>query len=602
MGAVGSQRPPHVVELRLEYPQAPCSSAFYARVHSEADGVSKYRDWGRPQAVSLWADDVITVAIYTAGSQEDFDKLRCQGFAEVYIPWSIIYGQMAEGVEVVFNLGLKRGSSWLGHNATLAKYLQAFYGSYRLAEENPSAPHLRIGIRMAPPSPQGAARSSRDAAAPRAAGGAPPRPAAAPTRQPAEPQPVASASNAVASGVRELSPEEMTRLFRLQVRSQALRARLGLEEGSEPAVEEQVEDHVAKLRQAIASNYGLRAEQQVVDQELATTTASLTQEGRLIVTNDVPTPPRTPPASGDLLEQDPEEHERRATVVMAEIQAITKGNIELISDFDEQIKVLEAELLDARRQPSGAPEDKAGDEEATAREREASQSLLQQDEALRSLEQEIDHLQRSLEASAGAGQMEQPDTRALQAEEEIAQVRKSISQEQAATEEQRQVLRRDLRELEEHFQAAMAAKLEAQREIGERQQVQDMLATTERDRTDEQLHRDTLEKELSRSRCRIGVCDEKIQRLRDEAADIRERAALLLQASPDMAGGRSPRNELELLVGRRQEELRAARASEEEVRQERDNIQQALEAAKVEAAVLEQKMRLLRSRIGTARG
>lgn len=618
MGAAGSQRPPHAVELRLEYPQAACSSAFFARVHSEAQGSSKYGAWGRPQAVSLWVDDIITVSIYAASSEADFDRLRCEDFAEVYIPWSIISRQMTEmteGVEVVFSLGFLTGMPWLGYKNTLARYLDAFYRSYGVAEENPAAPHLRIGIKMAPgapkgaESPSGARASSSSQPSGGGTGGTPSHPAAAPAprrQPPSEPQmPVVGTSNAVASGTRDLSPEEMKRLFQLQVQNQELRAQLGLDERVSPEVEDQLHEHVGRLRQAVSMNYGLRAEQQTVDEELAVMTSRLTQEQRLIITDDAASPSVTPPASGDLLDQ--AEYERRATVVMAEIQAVTKGNIELISTFDGQIKSLEAELVDAT---AAALENSADrreaelQEEAEASLREASQKLQQQGAALKALEQEVEGLVQSLERERqeAEAQAELQDRRALQTQEEILQVKHTIAQEQAATEEQRIGLRQELQVLEEELQLALVAKLEAEREIGEMRQAQESVAATERERTDEQLRMESLEKELSRTRCRVGVCDEKIERLRSEADDIRARAALVLQAAPDVAGARSPRAaqavELEALVRRREEELRMARSAEEAFCLERDEAQQALEAAKVEAAVIEQKMRILRSRAG----
>lgn len=641
MGASSSQAP-YTVEVRLECPQAPGQSGIFAHLHSAADGGQRYNAWGEPKILGLLPDDIITVSMFTAQSEQHFENLDYEEFAEVYLPWDVVSEKIADGAEEIFVLGLQPGSPWLGHNAQPAHYRSAYLWACNLAKDKPSAPHIRVGIRVLShlplPARTPAGKPELEAA-----------PAVATSRVvPAEPQlaqvpqEVALPDNssttnsaAVACGVEELSPDEMKRLFQLQMKNKELLAQLHLSEGDVPDIEDQVQEHLAHLRHAVSQNYALRAALQREDRALAELSVALTPEQHLLLTSAA----SPVPTSQTLTIEDERDYERQAEALMGEIQAVTTGNIELIARYDHQIELLEAELVAACKTSNGADPStqSSGDE---ARLKDGMQRLQSQMEELNGLEGECADLE-ALVAEGVEGAAKQPDMSSVIAqklqlelevqEEEIGNLRQilerqqaegppmppgtgilqdqvvtlqaDLSQEELRSREERALmeqqvdeLRRESRALKEELEYVSEAKGAAEEELEDlRTKTQSTASTAamEMEQVDEEVRMESLEKELTRCQRRIEFYDEKIGRLREEADDLRQRASHALQAALVTPGDREADGarvaELEETVQRKEREVELMKRREESLRAERDEAQQAFEMAKVEDRLMLQR-------------
>ncbi|CAK0876619.1 unnamed protein product [Prorocentrum cordatum] len=152
-------KPAHHVEVRLEPPlnvNPPDGLYFIARLHSAADGLpksddehhghvdddgaptshvfdaaglSKYREWGVPQPLGIWADDVITVSIHAARTEAHFDRCKYEDVAELHLPWELVCRGAPAGEEMVFDLAMARGVPWLGNNALQGQYQERRSGA-----------------------------------------------------------------------------------------------------------------------------------------------------------------------------------------------------------------------------------------------------------------------------------------------------------------------------------------------------------------------------------------------------------------------------------------------------------------------------------------
>lgn len=624
MGASCSQAA-YTVQVRLERPEVRCPDAFFACLHSAADGDVRYNVWGEPQTLGLLLDDIITVSIFTAQSEQHFDRLAHEEFAEVYLPWDVISNQLIDGQETVFLLGLQPGIPWLGQHALPAQYSSAFFDACGWAQERPSAPRICVGIRRLP---QGLHAGKGPEAAPML-----PHMGKLYSDSPNSASSAAAVSPAVACGVEELSPDEMKRLFQLQVRNKELRAQLRLREGDGPDVEGQVREHLELLRRAVAENYSLRTGLQSADRELAELSVCLSQEQRLAIADaagDALPSARSPTA------EDSAEFERQATLILGEIQAVTNSNIELIAHYDTQIKTLEAELVRAREaQALAGADDTAGE----ARLMEAKQELEHSIGELEILEDECAKLEGALcEEPGGNGEADKMEAQKLQLEHEVqekeighlrqilerqyteeptalpgsgilqdqvASLQAELSQEAlrgeeelASAQQQADELRQHVLAFQDELEAVAEAKLAAEQELEElRARSPDRAPSVQQQHADEEARSESLRKELNRSHCRIEFFDEKIQQLQQEAADIGQRASDVLQVAQVGPGG-TPEDaahiaELEMLVQRQQQEVELMRCREERLRQEQSEAQQAWEDASAYSAMAKKNMTLL---------
>lgn len=668
MGA-GSSQPAHVVTVRLEAPQnvEAASTAFFASLSSDADGLSKYKNWGEPHAISLWADDIITAFIYTAKNEEQLDKGRYEEFAELHLPWELVSSRAADGQEAMFDLGLMTGVPLLGQNASAAQYREAFYRATGAAVHDPSAPRMRVRLWMGAldkQSPRGHSPPPQAAPAP-----APPNPQVAnpPVDDAAGPPPSArlltpptshrsgghATSKALSYGVEELGPDDMKQIFRLQLENQELRSKLSIEESEMPPVEDEVRDHVERLRQAVLYNYDIRTDLQSVEKEATITNLDLTVEQRLAVADAT----LSPPATASNIAEDDAEKERLAAEVMEEIQRVTQQSIGLLSNYEEQIKDLEAELIEARRvrdeQPAQPPgsngnanqvddpqlmqymEAQRNNLQALERECQGLDiSLNQEMERLENCEglvmqklklqdevevEQIGHLQHLLqrqrvdsECPEPNGPLQPPGTSQLLSETERLRVdletkQRQGSQEQDAMQTYADDLRQEAGRLEDDYRQALKDKVAAERTLEELRQVRTSSASSEREYSNELSRTDSLTTDLGRSKRRLEFLDNKVVQLEGEDKDIRQRASLVQRAPNSPRGSDSAENadgpdvvELHEIVHQRQVELQDLRRQEDMLHDEQDKAQQALEAARVEAAVLQQKMKLLQSRISAA--
>jgi len=478
----------------------------------------------------------------------------------------------------------------------------------------------------------------------------------------------------------ELDPEERKAYAQLQARNHELRWMLGVGGTSGvpmPDVDQQVKDHIARLRAAVTENTRLR-------HDLVQVQTALSEHGMPLVSPSDSNLSRGAQASAQASscpsEIDAEEQERQSALIMAEIQSITQSNIELMSQYDEQVKALEAEVAAERRRqqlaevqtkmppscrslpptpprtsqnldematPQGtAAEDDARQlddlrdkrnelrqlEEECTRLEEAIQAELQNREqakarALQELQlahevqrEELAHFQRLVEEKRQRGaSAEKPSTPGTDPrgllEAELQQLREHLrdaqqrgEQERAAAEAQANELRWELQTLREEQRAVAAERETSFREIEEVKRASDGRrtppSTSERPLELQKMHGEALAKEIERTRKRIELLDAKVEQLESEMKDIRQRANMVLRAVPDREIGGTPNSpeaaariaDLQAQVAEREAALKEAKKEEERLQEELATVQKALEAANVEARVMEQKMSLLQSR------
>merc|ERR1712217_130401 len=98
----------------------------------------------------------------------------------------------------------------------------------------------------------------------------------------------------------------------------------------------------------------------------------------------------------------------------------------------------------------------------------------------------------------------------------------------------------ETRELQEELQRIGAAKASTEELRSVREKEFEKLrnsaaehAAAEHEHAEQQLQSESLTKEIGRSQHEIQILDEKIQQLRAESDDIRQRASFVLQTMPD---------------------------------------------------------------------
>lgn len=136
----------------------------------------------------------------------------------------------------------------------------------------------------------------------------------------------------------ELEDEEVQKVAQLQAKNRELRFFLGASGcnlSTLPCVEPQVQKYLQQLRRAVADNGKLRADLVRVKEGLAPRRVSCAQAAGETQVNNC--------ESGKL-----------ADSVYAEIQATTKDNIDLISQYDEQVRTLESDIQAENRRKQEA--------------------------------------------------------------------------------------------------------------------------------------------------------------------------------------------------------------------------------------------------------
>jgi len=486
---------------------------------------------------------------------------------------------------------------------------------------------------------------------------------ASPPRRAPEPRALSPVS-AYCQG--ELDAEETKLFFKLQATNRELRWKLGLAgQGMSvsPEVGTQVEEHLARLRFAVAENARLRLDLAKAKESLQAGDAKLDEKAQ-------------DSSRGGADVKDPEQ-ERFAAAVMAEIQTVTQANIELISQYDDKVKNLEAELVNERRRRQTAemelrvpgsmrslspirtsPElplaalsgrrrsdvgmspvtDRAQEEDLAKKRMQLQQTeeecmrltqeiqseaviaearIIQELQLAHDIQrEELEHFRKLVQekrSGGGASPTVTPNTGALleaeleQLREHLSQVQQKGDQERDAADRQADDLRRETQLFEKDLESV---KLERHKCVQDVQKANsEAIAGVSLEGAHSEAERqrgEELSKEVARTTRRIELLDAKIEQLRQEAKDISQRANLVLRAVPDVPGGpesyESPERvaELQELVADRQRQLAALRSQEESLQNEVASAQEAQEAAKVGASVMEQKMKLLKSRLSSA--
>lgn len=653
MGAVGTKAAHHV-EVRLRPPvnDDPGEGLlFVARVHSAADGISKYRTWGEPQILGLWADDIVTISLYEAQTEEHFDAYQYNEVAELYVPWEVIeviWRQSQPGEEMFFDLALSRTAPWLGANATLKQYRDAFWRAHEAAQADPgSVPRMCVGIREVQPHelphevPWEAATPLRDedlrgddgdlpGAGQSGARFGEERGQAA-WRWPVHTRPEMAAP--VLRAFEDLGPDDEHRVGQLQLRNQELRRQctaLGLRDVDVPDVEDRVRAHCDLFGRSASENAQLRDESQALERELA----NVYGEAEL---------------PGDLRGAD-EDAARQCAGTMQEIRRVIQHSIELSGQCSGHLRQLEEDVSAASAAPP--PQYADADDEVD----QLRRLLGQQHDEHEAVLVECSRLESLLEVAAGEAQAQRSEAEERRCEElggrcrqlyeevealqqqlrdrpelrdsedgmlpatvvltdevehlqaQLAEQQRRRAQEQVEMEQRPGQLRRETRALQEKLQETLEARERADRELERLQQSHEReleelrstaveRAAATRAREEKELVREALSKDAARSRRRIEFFDQKVQQLLAESQDLRQRAELAWQSVPDTpehAGAEA--GALQEQLSAWQSRLQACGREREALQGERDRARQELENSLVEARVAEQKLRLLRDR------
>lgn len=517
-------------EVRLQAPEerlAPAGEVFFARLHSAAEGVARYEQWGRLQEVGLWSDDVITISVHTARSEASFAAHRCHDFAEVYLPWDLIKEELelkevSPDGKLSFELTLHPGRPSLGEHAHPSKYFDAFRRDREEAKLDRSVPRVGVTLRRSTGPPGVASASAKEAppgfslpALPGPEGAAAAMPPAAETPLGASPGSALAAGRMAESweragvaspsllyGVNEVAAEDMKVLLRLQMQNQELRAQCGA--GAEAALDEAEEalySHVAILSQAVTSNYALLGEVDAADAVLASAIASLPEDRLLLVAAALG--PSAPEVAGE-----ESGNEESARLLAAELRQLCDGAdgcglLSRLRGGAEHLARLEAELAAAQgksgfvAQPAKALgsaerqrqlEQQATELRAIDAESWRLQSAIEQEESrLAALEaqavqqlqldieverDEVENLRQAVRRNTGAAAElpPPPGTSILQAEagqlqQQIYQAHGRNSEEQVSFEQQAADLREEARQLASELQRSAAQRAASEAEL-----------------------------------------------------------------------------------------------------------------------------------------
>lgn len=365
-------------------------------------------------------------------------------------------------------------------------------------------------------------------------------------------------------GMEELSTEDMRILRQIQVQNLRLRQQLQLSEDvAIPEVNEKMRWHMGRLKEAIYRNFDLRENLQSADKELAMISVNMSKEDRLALSQGGSVGPATNGSTGE----DETEIRRHTEKLMAEIQEVTHANIQLIKEYDEEIKKLEKELSAARRQAQTQAQMRnrappIPDEHGTRQlqnyntELQAVQSACQQlqdaidqdnerkresgNRTIQKLQterdvflEEIEKLKQSLQRDTEEDVLVEdsvqiPATAVLSLEANHLQVQLADAtdkgvQEQGALELQADDYRRQVRQHQEQHQKVKAEIDTLQSELQELRETRDGAKAAERECAELRENKDKFMGEIGRCKSMVRVYDEKITELKNETSDIRRR-------------------------------------------------------------------------------
>lgn len=386
MGA-GASWPALVAELNVSEPAVSAEDrhasrlslgCFFCQVHTEAGGTALLPGWSQPHLVGLCADDVITLSLFTARSQADFDCHRRSEFAQVHLPCSDVKEAVEKGEEI-FCMGLDPAAPWLDPGASYRAYSESFKRSLLLARADLSAPCVRVQVswrelRSLGPELRSYAKAGAFSGGD-ASGSSLPRLGLLP-----------GGSHRCPSGRLDKDWNQGSQSPSRSASPSRINSHLSLSSGyvSDGSVGSPAGPRgrqADRLRVAQFTNYALKTELQTVFRELelavGTVGTELVGESGRTMSEPSILAPRicvSEPASAahrdamsmpnssislisstSLVDEDAEA-DRQATLLMLEIQDITESNLELMSRYDGQIKALEQEVVSAKLRVSLARE------------------------------------------------------------------------------------------------------------------------------------------------------------------------------------------------------------------------------------------------------
>jgi len=406
-----------------------------------------------------------------------------------------------------------------------------------------------------------------------------------------------------------LSSDDMKLLFQLQVWNRELRSELGLSDDDVPQVDLQTEEFVEQLRQAALEGHLLSEELQSVEKELSSTAMNLTEAQLAILDHELET---------SEVESIPEDPERCCEAVMEEVQKVTRQNIELSSSYEERIRSLEVEIqkmMNDQTKQGIAPSWMLRQLEALESDCETLELRWQQVQKHQKDEEQqvIQRLRSEYEAQlrelgrlreiVKESKVEKPPAPSVEPlEKEAIELRREIDEllrrkraDQAKAEQQSQSLRAEIRAAEDRLQQTLAQKSVMEEVVEGLKNSHNATANSSRELRELQRDQEFLEKECVRSEKRIIILDEKIESLSKEAEDLRQRAAVVMSALPDVPGHDSKVSYQHM---KRQQQVQGLRRDQSQLQREQEAADQELEAAKVEVSVLERKIRSLGGRPG----
>ncbi|CAK9006553.1 Putative glucose-6-phosphate 1-epimerase [Durusdinium trenchii] len=205
--------------------------------------------------------------------------------------------------------------------------------------------------------------------------------------------------------------------------------------------------------------------------------------------------------------------------------------------------------------------------------------------------QELGRLRETIKES----KEEKPSPPSLEPlEQEAAELRREIEElqrrkhaEEAHAEEQRLALKVEIGSLQEQLQQTLSQKSVMEDVVEGLKSSHSATADSSREVRELQQHQEFLEKECVRSERRIIILDEKIDSLSKEAEDLRQRATVVLSALPDAQDSEA------CGLQHKQRQVQELRREQAQLQKEQEAADQEFEAAKVEASVLERKIRSL---------
>jgi len=617
MGASLGTEPTHVVEIYLSQQIVDRAEQvkLCARVHTAAEGAVRYSDWGRVLPIGIWTDDVITITILKAESQEDAHDRIYDEYAEIYLPWDLVKPELVND-RASFEIAVQPNLPPLGHDAAFSKYFDAFKKSRAAVHEGDVVGTINIDIYW---TPQG-----------RVAGG--------------------GRKELTALALDELSPEEMKSLYQLQVANFELKAQLGVRPGDTlPEVVELLNEHLRLLGKTVAEYWRLKADIKVVDADILASCTSMSEEQCTAAT-------QTLPREKSVVISDSQSTEK----LQREIKAATLSNVELIAACAGQIREMEKHLNAAGQIQNVAPlreaearrwamDQQAGElqhiESECDRYRDfLTKEITRQAEQVNVMNQklqldydvqveEIGNLEQALTRQERDDTPMPPSTGLLQVESGNLQL--NIHDKQRRNQEQEEGmqrlvddLRRETEQLRGDFQHIGTLRAHVEAQLNELRSAATTAAPSQVAKEKEDMHQamDAMRSKMDRCRKRMEINDVKVQQLHAEDEDMRLRAAAAVAMGIDVARSRSPmprvpsnggtflaaarggaspqvspmassktmalQAEIKELENSLSEQMRL----EFEVDAHMQSAHEALEAQMVEASVLDQKFKLLESR------